>query len=136
MVVSLLRTPLGQPLSAADAKAVLLDQVSGAFNGWNVLVRDGETAGIQTAAPTLVSAVLAGGFAPAESLDAAFAGLSANADWRLNVGDLSAGGTMQLVRWSVILTGETAPAVPEPGTGGAGVVVLACGCWWLRTRRR
>ena len=43
-----------------------------------------------------------------------FDGSAGNGDWRLAVGDLSASGQMQLVSWSLTLTGDN--TVPEPAT--------------------
>ena len=73
------------------------------------------------------------------ALLSAFNGGAGNGDWRLNVGDLAETGTMQLVSWSLTLTGEDASsAVPEASTwaAGLGLVALAGGTWWRGRRER
>jgi hypothetical protein len=125
MFVSLLRSEPGGPITVTDASAILLDRVASAHDGWWVTLGDFAAQPIQTATPALVTGVLLGAFRPAESLADAFGGLAATGDWRLNVGDLAAGGTMKLLNWSLTLTGESdATDIPEPGTWAAGAVAL------------
>jgi MYXO-CTERM domain-containing protein len=84
---------------------------------------DGRTGPTDTLRPAMLSA---------------FNGGAGNGDWRLNLGDLSAGGTMQLVSWSFTLTGEDSVSpIPEAGTwaAGLGLAALAGATWW-RARRR
>jgi hypothetical protein len=67
-----------------------------------------------------------------------FVGLGGNGDWRLNIGDLHAGGTMELVSWTLTLTGENhLSAVPEASTWTAGAVMTALliARGWQRARR-
>jgi hypothetical protein len=151
---SLLKSPLGGPIGVGDPSAILLNGVgitggnpSGfGYGGWNITLSD--TAGTDIHTHSLVSGVLAGTFQPDGRLVASdatgtallgvFNGGAGNGDWRLNVGDLNAGGTMQLVSWSLSLTGETSvSAVPEASTWAAafGMAALAGGTWW-RARRR
>lgn len=76
---------------------------------------DGRTSATDTARPSLLDV---------------FNGSTGNGDWRLAVGDLSAGGQMQLVSWSLTLSGAT--SVPEPST----FALLGLGCLgWMAWRK-
>lgn len=153
---SLLKSPVNIAPSVSDPSAVLLNQVgisSGdpvgfGYDGWSITLKDSATTDIH--GHSFVSGVLTGTFQPdgrvgAATLDpartallGAFNGGMGNGDWWLNVGDLAETGTMQLVSWSLALTGEDAvSAVPEAGTWVAafGMATLAGGKWW-RARRR
>ncbi len=62
-----------------------------------------------------------------------FIGGAGNGDWRLNLADPAAGGTMELVGWNLTLVGEnTLSTAPEAGTwaSGLGLAALAAGAWW------
>ncbi len=156
MFASLIKSPVSVAPSISDPSAVLLNQVgvsSGdpvglGYDGWSITLKDSATTDIHT--HSFVSGVLTGTFQPdgrvgdaaldpaRTALLSAFNGGSGNGDWRLNVGDLAETGTMQLVSWSLTLTGEDAvSAVPEAGTWVAafGMATLAGGKWW-RARRR
>lgn len=156
MFASLLKSPVSVAPSIGDPSAVLLNQVgisSGdlvgfGYDGWNITLKDSAATDIH--GHSFVTGVLTGTFQPdgrvgSAALDpartamlAAFNGGTGNGDWRLNVGDLAETGTMQLVSWSLTLTGEdTVSAVPEASTWVAvlGMVTLAGGTWW-RARRR
>ncbi len=153
---SLIKSPVSVAPSISDPSAVLLNQVgisSGdpvgfGYDGWSITLKDNATTEIH--GHSFVSGVLTGTFQPdgrvgAATLDparsallATFNGGVGNGDWRLNVGDLAETGTMQLVSWSLTLTGEDAvSAVPEASTwcGGFGLVALTGASWW-RARRR
>lgn len=154
LFASLLRTPQGDPVTPADPAAVLLnrvgvtglDPVGFAYDGWNVTFSD--SAALDIHGVNLEGGVLGGVFQPDGRLaptDAArpallgiFTGLAGNGDWRLNLGDLSATGTMELVSWTLTLTGDdNVPAVPEAGTWAAavGLGALVAGTAWRRSRR-
>jgi len=151
---SLLRSPVGISPSVSDPSAVLLNRVGitgdnpvgFSYDGWSITLTDSAAVDIHGA--SLISGVLTGTFQPdgrlaptdatRPSMLGVFNGLAGNGDWRLNVGDFSAGGTMQLVNWSLTLTGEdTISAVPEASTyaAGFGLAALAGGILW-RARRR
>lgn len=157
---SLLKSPIGVAPTVSDPSSVLLnrvgitttDPVGFAYDGWNITLRnvapvgDPPVADIHT--QSLVSGVLTGTFQPDGRLNPTdtlrpamldvFNGGVGNGDWRFNLGDRAAGGTMQLVSWSFTLTGEnTLSAVPEAGTwaAGLGLVALAGATWWRRQRR-
>lgn len=153
---SLIKSPVSVAPSVSDPSAVLLNQVgisSGdpggfGYDGWNITLRDSAATDIH--GHSFVTGVLTGTFQPdgrvgdaaldpaRTALLSAFNGGAGNGDWRLNVGDLAETGTMQLVSWSLTLTGEDAvSAVPEAGTWVAafGMATLAGGSWW-RARRR
>jgi hypothetical protein len=152
MFASLIRTPLGAPLSHTDPVAILinrpgitdLDPVGFAYDGWNVTLSDAASSDIHSA--YLDSGVLTGMFQPdgrliptdpgsaRPGLLGIFVGLGGNGDWRLNIGDLHAGGTMELVSWTLTLTGET---VPEASTWTASAVITALliARGWQRARR-
>ena len=64
-----------------------------------------------------------------------FVGGPGNGVWRLSVGDLSLGGRMQLVSWSLTLSG--ASPIPETGLWvGSGGVLMAGWLWCVRRARR
>jgi hypothetical protein len=154
LFASLLKTPVGGPVSVGDPSAILLNGVgiTGAnpvgfgYDGWNITLSD--LAGTDIHTHSLVSGVLTGTFQPDGRLapgDAArpslldvFNGGTGNGDWRLNLGDLAAGGTMQLVSWSLTLTGaDSVSPVPESGTwaAGLGLAALSGALAWRRPRR-
>jgi hypothetical protein len=154
LFASLIRTPLGDLLAPADPTAVLLNRVGVtdlnpvgyAYDGWDITLSDGAATDIHTV--NLAGGVLGGTFQPdgrlvptdngRPALLGVFAGLTGNGDWRLNLGDFNAGGTMELVSWELTLTGDTlVPAVPEASTwaAGAGLAALIGGGWWRRSRR-
>lgn len=153
---SLLKSPVGVAPTVSDPSAVLLNQVgvgSGnplgfGYDGWNITLKDSAATDIH--GHSFVTGVLTGTFQPdgrvgnatldpaRTALLNAFNGGSGNGDWRFNLGDLAAGGTMQLVGWSLTLTGEdTVSAVPEASTwaAGLGLGALLCGRAW-RSRRQ
>ncbi len=114
------------------------------YDGWNVTFRDGAAAGdvhlIQPQTTILTGEVQPDG--RLVSTDATrpadlsvFQGGAGNGVWRLSVGDLSAGGQMQLVSWSLTLTGES--AVPEPAscTVAVGLALAGLAGWRFRQRR-
>ncbi len=146
---SLLKSPVGVAPTVSDPMAVLLnrvgitgsDPIGFGYDGWNIVLRDSAATDIH--GQSLVSGVLTGTFQPdgrSGATDAGrpfllgtFNGGGGNGDWRLNVGDLAQNGSMQLVGWSLSLTGE----VPEASTWAAGLAVLGLlgwNCW--RARRR
>jgi hypothetical protein len=157
MFASLLKSPLGTPISVADPSAVLLnrvgftpiDDVGFSYDGWRITLRDqaplGDPALMDVHGVFLLEGVLTGTFQPdgrtgptdtlRPSLLSAFIGGAGNGDWRLNVADLADGGTMELRSWSFTLTGET--VVPEASTwaAGFGLAALAGGTWWRRQQR-
>ena len=154
MFASFLRSPVGVAPTVSDPSAVLLnrvgvtsgDPVGFGYDGWQITLRDSAASDIHD--ESVISGVLTGTFQPDGRIDptdtlrpgmlGAFIGGAGNGDWRLNLGDLAAGGTMQLVSWSFTLTGEGPIApVPEAGTwaAGLGVAALAGATWW-RARRR
>lgn len=160
MFASLLKSPAGFAPTASDPSAVLLnrvgitdtDSLGFGYDGWNVTLRDQAAAGDPPVADihgvSIVSGVLTGSFqpdgriGPTDALRPAmlgsFNGGAGNGDWRFNVGDLSAGGTMQLVSWSLTLVGEdTVSAVPEAPAWAAGLAIAgASAAQWWRSRRR
>lgn len=160
MFASLLKSPVATAPTIGDPSAVLLnrvgitdtDPVGFGYDGWNITLRDqapvGDPPVTDIHGASLVSGVLTGSFQPdgrigptdtlRPALLSAFNGGSGNGDWRFNLGDLSAGGTMQLVSWSLTLVGEdTVSAVPEASTWAAGLAFAGAGAaqWW-RSRRR
>ncbi len=148
---SLLKSPVGIAPSVSDPSAVLLNRVglpdtnplAFGYDGWNITLQDIAASDIH--GQSLVSGVLTGTFQPdgrisptdtlRPALLSGFNGGAGNGDWRFNIGDLAAGGTMQLVSWSFTLTGES--PVPEASTwaAGLGLAALAGGTWWRRQRR-
>jgi hypothetical protein len=153
---SLLKGPIGTPLSATDPSAVLLnrvgftlnDDVGFSYDGWQITLRDqaplGDPPITDIHDENVTSGVLTGVFQPDGRIGAVdtlrpavlsvFNGGAGNGDWRFNIGDLAGGGTMQLVSWSFTLTGET--TIPEASTwaAGLGLAALAGGTWWRRQR--
>jgi hypothetical protein len=110
------------------------DPVGYYYDGWDVTLSDDAVGGdIHQVDTADGSGVLTGAYQPdgrvaptdtsRPSLLSVFNGGSGNGDWRLEVGDLSSGGQMQLESWSLTLTGIT--AVPEPGTSAMIVAGLA-----------
>ncbi len=110
------------------------DPVGFFYDGWNVMFRDGAANGdVHVFDPG--TGVLTGTYEPdgrtspmdtlRTSLLDVFNGRAGNGDWRLAVGDLSAGGQMQLVDWSLTLQGET--VVPEPSS--LSLIALAAIAW-------
>jgi hypothetical protein len=154
---SLFKSPIGTPLSLTDPSAVLLNRVGSnptddlgfSYDGWQITLRDqapiGDPPLTDIHDEVLGSGLLTGTFQPdgrigpadtlRPSMLSVFNGGAGNGDWRFNIGDLAAGGTMELVSWSFTLTGET--AVPEAGTwaAGLGLAALVGGTWWRRQRR-
>jgi MYXO-CTERM domain-containing protein len=154
---SLLKSPMGTPLSITDPSAVLLNRVGStptddlgfSYDGWQVTLRDQAPVGLPSLTDIhheyVLGGVLTGTFqpdgriSPTDTLRPAlltvFNGGTGNGDWRFNIGDLAAGGTMQLVSWSFTLSGET--AVPEASTwaAGLGLAALVGGTLWRRQRR-
>lgn len=116
------------------------------YYGWDVTFSDdaagGDIYGVDTSDGL---GILSGDYEPdgrtsptdisRPSLLSVFNGSAGNGDWRLLVGDLAEGGQMQLVSWSLILTGET--TIPEPSSValfalcGLGVVA-----WKKRLKRK
>lgn len=160
LFASLLRSPVGVAPTVSDPSAVLLNRVgvTGSdplgfgYDGWQITLRDQAPVGDPPLTDihnqSLVSGVLTGTFQPdgrtgptdtlRPAMLSAFNGGAGNGDWRFNLGDLAASGTMQLVSWSFTLTGDdTVSAVPEAGTwaAGFGLAALAGATWW-RARRR
>lgn len=143
MFASLLRSPLGGPVSITDPAAVLLNQVVSFHDGWNITLSDSASTDIHVASPG--SGILSGVFQPdgrlvptdvaRPALMGVFAGLPGNGDWRFNVADLAEYGQMELVSWSLTLTGNIAdaPVVPEASTWASGIGLL--GVLWLARRR-
>jgi len=149
LVATLLRSPILTTPTVSDPSTVLLNRVgltSGdlvgfGYDGWDITLRDGATADIHGA--YLMTGILSGAFQPdgrlapndtaRPALLGVFNGLAGNGDWRLNVGDLAAGGTMQLVSWSLKLTGEDmASGVPEASSWAAIVVASLASLWQIR----
>ena len=161
MFASLLKSPVGVAPTVSDPSAVLLNRVgiTGSdplgfgYDGWQITLRDqagvGDPPLTDIHAVSLISGVLNGTFQPdgrvgdatldpaRTALLSAFNGGTGNGDWRFNLGDLAAGGTMELVSWSFTLTGnDTVSAVPEAGTWAAGVGLAAAAAGvWRRSRR-
>jgi hypothetical protein len=119
------------------------DPVGFGYDGWNVTFRDGASGGdVHGMLPG--TTVLLGEVEPDGRLDAldtarpsmlsVFVGGTGNGVWRLSVGDLSVGGRMQLVSWSLTLSG--ASPIPETGVWVGSGVVLAAGWLWSLGRRR
>ncbi len=151
---SLIKSPLSVAPTISDPSAILLngvginggDPVGFSYDGWNITFSD--VAGSDIHLEAVLSGVLTGTYqpdgrtAPTDTLRpamlSAFAGGAGNGDWRLNIGDLADGGTMQLVGWTLTLTGQDASAaVPEASTWAAGVGMAAiAGASWWRARRR
>ena len=114
MFASLIKSPLGGPVGVSDPTAILLNQVSGFYDGWNITLSGSGSGDIHD--ELLGSGILTGTFepdgrlAPGDTLRPGmldlFDGLAGNGDWRLNVADLSEFGEMELVSWSLTLTGE------------------------------
>lgn len=148
---SLLKSPVGVVPAAGDPSAVLLNRVGirtgmpvgFSYDGWNLTLSDRAAEDIH--GESLGSGVLAGIFQPDGRLGAtdllrpamlaSFSGGAGNGDWRLNLGDLDGGGTMQLVSWSLTLTGED--TVPEASTWAAGLgLAFLAAASASRSRRR
>jgi MYXO-CTERM domain-containing protein len=149
---SLLKSPVGIAPTVSDTSAVLLNRVGVTaseaagygHDGWNITLSD--TAASDIHGETVGSGLVTGTFQPDGRLAAtdtlrpallgAFNGAAGNGDWRFNVADLAAVGTMRLVSWSLTLTGEYTP-VPESGTqaAGLGLAALAAVTVWRRQRR-
>ena len=124
------------------------------YDGWDVTFDDAAINGDVHLAE-LSQGVLTGTWAPDgrdQAVDVArpytlavFDGLTGNGDWYLSVADLVSGGSMQLVSWSLTLTGhdsiEETPApspVPETSTWLAGAGLAAAGLarrWRVRNRQ-
>lgn len=111
------------------------------YDGWNVTFRDGAAAGdVHLIQP--LSSILTGEVEPDGRLTptdpsrtaplSVFQGGAGNGVWRLSVGDLSAGGQMQLVSWSLTFTGES--AVPEPASCAVAVGLVLAGLAGWRSR--
>ena len=157
MFASLIRSPVGVLPDGDDPAAVLLnrvgitssDAVGFGYDGWDATFLDAAAGDVHLV--DLADGALAGEYQPDGRLDATdtvldrpallgvFVGGPANGDWLFNVGDLSAGGTMNLVSWTLTLTGEGDPgpevtAVPEPSTWAA--VIGLTGVAGLSLRRR
>jgi hypothetical protein len=119
------------------------DPVGFGYDGWNVTFRDGAAAGdVHGVNPS--TTVLTGEVEPDGRLDAldtarpsmlsVFLGGTGNGVWRLSVADLGLGGQMQLVSWSLLLSGVS--PIPETGVWVGSGVVLAAGWLWSLGRRR
>jgi hypothetical protein len=120
------------------------DAVGFGYDGWNTTFRDGASGGdVHGVVPLL--AVLQEEVEPDGRLDAldtarpavlsVFVGGTGNGVWRLSVADLGFGGRMQLVSWSLTLSG--ASPIPETGVWvGSGGVLMAGWLWCLRRGRR
>jgi hypothetical protein len=151
MFASLLKSPVGVAPTVSDPSAVLLNRagITGSnplgfgYDGWSLTLQDSAATDIH--AVSLISGVLTGTFQPdgrtgptdtlRSGMFSEFNGGAGNGDWRFNLGDLAAGGTMQLVNWSFTLTGED--TVPEASTwAAAGGLVALVGATWWRARRR
>ncbi len=160
MFASLLKSPVNTTPTAGDPSAVLLNRVGvsldnplgNAYDGWSVTLSDTASGDIHLA--SLASGILTGLYQPDGRIDPTdvlrpselglFNGGTGNGDWRFNVGDLSGGGTMRLVNWSLTLTGDDTvsvdggvPAVPEAPTwmSGVGLLALAGITTWRRCRK-
>ncbi len=143
MYVSLNRDLTATSVLLNGVGITTLDPVGFGYDGWNVTFRDGATAG-DVHAVNLGSGVMVGEVEPDGRLDATdtarssmlsvFVGGTGNGVWRLSVADLAVGGQMQLVSWSLTLSG--ASPIPETGVlGGVGLVVLgAVGVGWWRKK--
>ena len=142
MYVSLNRDLTATSVLLNGVGITTLDPVGCGYDGWNVTFRDGATAG-DVHAVNLGYGVMVGEVEPDGRLDATdtarpsmlsvFVGGTGNGVWRLSVADLGVGGQMQLVSWSLILSGVS--PIPETGMlGGVGLVALgAVGLgWWRR----
>ena len=155
MVVTLLQSPVGVAPSGSDPSAILLNRVgiTGSnpvgmtYDGWNITLSDSGASDIHLEA--VLGGVTTGTYQPdgrANPTDtlrpamlSVFNGGTGNGDWRLNVADLAAGGTMKLVNWSLTLEGnDIAAPIPEAGTwaAGLGLTVLAAGGFWRARRRK
>lgn len=151
MFASLLKSPVDTTPTAGDPSAVLLNRVGvgldnpigHAFDGWHVTLSDTASGDIHLAYQA--SGILTGLYQPDGRINptdglrpselSLFNGGTGNGDWWFNIGDLSGGGTLQLVNWSLTLTGDnTVPAVPEAPTWISGVGLLAL--TGIRTWRR
>lgn len=117
------------------------DPVGFYYDGWNVTFSfDAAGGDIHLVNTGDGSGVLSGTYEPdgrvnptdsvRSSLLDVFNGSTGNGDWRLGVADLSTGGQMQLVSWSLTLTGEN--TVPEPST----YALLGMSGLGLMTRRK
>lgn len=118
------------------------DPVGLGYDGWNVTFRDGASVGdVHVVLPG--TGVMVGEVEPDGRLDAldtarpsmlsVFLGGTGNGVWRLSVADLGFGGQMQLVSWSLTLSGES--QVPEASSVGGVLVLGLLGMGWIRYRR-
>lgn len=115
------------------------DPVGFFYDGWNVTFSDDSDNG-DIHVWDAGSGVLTGTYQPDGRILATdesrpamlslFNGHSGNGDWRLAVADLSQGGQMTLVGWSLTLIGET--TIPEPSS----ITLLALGAGALLFKRR
>jgi hypothetical protein len=160
MFASLLKSPVNTTPTTGDPSAVLLNRVGvsldnplgHAYDGWRVTLSDTASGDIHLAYQA--SGILTGLYQPDGRIDPTdvlrpsllnlFIGGTGNGDWWFNVGDLSSGGTMQLVHWSLTLIGDNTVsvdagvhAVPEPPTWitGFGLLALAGITTWRRYRK-
>jgi hypothetical protein len=119
------------------------DPVGFGYDGWNTTFRDGAAAGDVHGVQPLLT-VLQQEVEPDGRLDptdadrpavlGVFVGGTGNGVWRLSVADLGLGGQMQLVSWSLLLSGVS--PIPETGVWVGSGVVLAAGWLWSLGRRR
>lgn len=146
MFASLIQSPFAGPLSIDDPAAVLLNRVDGTYDGWNITFDDTGAGGDIHEAGTGSSGTLVGLYEPDGRLDEddvlrpalldVFLGRPGNGDWRLNLGDLAAQGTMRLISWQLELTGDTGTGVvPETSSLVAGLAVTTVVASRCRRRR-
>ena len=157
MFASLLKSPLNVAPTGSDPSAILLNRVGittadplgFGYDGWNITLRDqapvGDPALTDIHNENPIGTILTGTYEPdgrlAETdtlrpaLLSVFLGGSGNGDWRLNIGDLADSGNMQLVSWSLTLTGSD--GLPETGNvaAGFGLAGLVATIAWRRQRR-
>lgn len=153
MFVSLIKSPVGGPISGVDPSAILLnragisstDSTGFGYDGWDVAFQNGAAGGdvhlVNHAGGVLTGTYEADGRSGDPATDPASMFLldvfdtgAGNGDWRINVADLAASGTMRLQSWSLTLTGLT--FVPEPSTYATGLAMIGLvGARWWRQRR-